>query len=265
MPRGDLVQRLQDAQTASIEIARDPGTARALAQIRRRAVLARQEALGEPVIGDDGDLLLEHQRLEVLLVVRAIIEIVMRLQALVAGKLLSGGNGQGLAEAGARVVGRADGADLAGGNEALVGAQGLLMRRRGVVLVGLVEIDAIGLQALQRALHRLDDVRRGKTATARSHVHADLGGEHDLVALAALGEPGADDGLGLTAFVAGHPARIHVRRVDGVEPGVDERVQDAVAHGLVRGPAEYVAAEHHGGDGDGGLSKWAHAHGGLRG
>src|SRR5205823_14941319 len=69
------------------------------------------------------------------------------------------------------------------------------------------------------------------------------GGEDDAVALAALAEPLAEDGLRLAAGVARHPARVHVSGVDEVHAGVDPGVEQAERHRLVDRPAKDVAAE----------------------
>src|SRR6267154_2577945 len=67
--------------------------------------------------------------------------------------------------------------------------------------------------SVRRSVHRLP-------GAARPHVHADLGREHHLVTLAALGEPLADDSFGFAAAVAAGPARIDIGGVDQVEAGV---------------------------------------------
>ena len=56
-------------------------------------------------------------------------------------------------------------------------------------------------------------------------------------------QPLADDRLGLAALVARDPARVDVGRVDQVEAGLDEGVEQLERGRLVGGPAEDVAAE----------------------
>ena len=56
-PRGDRVERVEDAKSARIEIGLDAAAARALREIGLAAVFAREEPLGEAEIGDDADLL----------------------------------------------------------------------------------------------------------------------------------------------------------------------------------------------------------------
>jgi hypothetical protein len=49
--------------------------------------------------------------------------------------------------------------------------------------VDLVEVDPVGLQALEALLNLLDDPAPGVAATvaALAHLEVDLGGEHDVV------------------------------------------------------------------------------------
>ena len=109
--------------------------------------------------------------------------------------------------------------------------------------MGLQQIDAVDLQPLEAGLGRAQDVVLLQ-ALAFAHVVADLGGDHDLGALAARFEPVADDGFRLAALVALDPARIGVGGVDGVEAGVDEGVEQGERGRLVDVPAEHIAAQH---------------------
>jgi len=118
----------------------------------------------------------------------------------------------------------------------------LVHRRVRIVGVSLVEIDAIRLKAPQRFLHVPLDLRALQSLRALD-LHAHLGRDEHLVALAALRKPFADDRLRLAAHVPGHPARVHVGGVDEVHAGVDPGVEEAKRHLLVDGPAEDVAAE----------------------
>ena len=59
-----------------------------------------------------------------------------------------------------------------------------------------------------------------------AQVHANLGRDDDLTAhTRPRREPIADNGFGLAAFVAGHPARIDVCRIDEVTAGGDKGVK----------------------------------------
>ena len=111
-----------------------------------------------------------------------------------------------------------------------------------------IEVDRFDLQALQRLLDGLGDVGGGKVRAPLPHVGADLGDDHDLVAVAARLHPPADDGFRFAALVAGHPARIDIGRVDGIETGVGETVENVEGGLLVGRPAEHVAAQHQRGD-----------------
>jgi hypothetical protein len=48
--------------------------------------------------------------------------------------------------------------------------------------VRLVQIDVVGLQALQRLLYFFQDVRLRESLLVRAHLHPDLGGDDDPVA-----------------------------------------------------------------------------------
>src|ERR1019366_10734431 len=91
----------------------------------------------------------------------------------------------------------------------------------------------------------------------------ELGGDDHLVAVTARLHPGADYRLGLTARVAGNPAGIDVRRVDTVETGADEGVQDGEGGRLVGRPAEHVAAEDQRRDLEARAAQLAHFHNDL--
>ena len=68
------------------------------------------------------------------------------------------GDPQGLGDLPGGMVGQADVADLALPDEVVVGRQGLLQRRVRVGIVGVVEVDVVGLQAAQARLDLADDV-----------------------------------------------------------------------------------------------------------
>src|SRR5215471_14717435 len=108
----------------------------------------------------------------------------------------------------------------------------------------LVDIDVVGLEALEGLLDPGEDVALFEPLADARHLQANLGGEHELVATAARLQPCADDGLGLATLVARHPLGIDVGGIDGVEARANEAVEQAEGHRLVRGPTEHVAAEH---------------------
>ena len=73
-----------------------------------------------------------------------------------------------------------------------------------------------------------------------THVLADLGGVQHPVALAAGGQPTADDRLRLLAAVAGHPARVEIDGVDEVEAALHCLVLDGVYRPGANGTPELV-------------------------
>src|SRR5699024_3119196 len=72
--------------------------------------------------------------------------------------------------------------------------------------VGIVEVDVIGLQAFQGAVDGGADV--GGILSLVIGMIADLRGDDDVVAVAAGGQPGADDGLGFAAGLPRQPRRV---------------------------------------------------------
>ncbi len=140
-------------------------------------------------------------------------------------------------------VRRADGLDLALLDQPRVGIERLVERRRRIVPVRLVKVERVDLQTSQRLLHRLHDVVAAQALVPQPHVGADLGRDDHVVVASAPGDPSADDRLGFAADVSGCPARVRVRRVDQVEAGIDEGVEQPERRRFVDGPAEDVAAE----------------------
>ena len=153
----------------------------------------------------------------------------------------------------------ADVADLALGDEVVERRERLLDRRDRVGLVQLVEVDPVGPQAAQRRLDGEPDVAarpaHAPVRTVRAgHVHAELGGEHDLVALALerlahqrLGEPA------LRAVDVGGVEEGHA----GVDRGADHRVRPSCVSDRRACAAEVVAAEADGRDDESGVSEGA--------
>jgi hypothetical protein len=69
--------------------------------------------------------------------------------------------------------------------------------------------------------------------------------KYDLRAPGGRGlEPVPDHRFGLTALVAGRPARVHIRGVDGVQTAIDEAIEQTKSRRLVYRPAEDVGAEY---------------------
>src|SRR5699024_11005665 len=110
-----------------------------------------------------------------------------------------------------------------------------------IVTVGIVEVDVIGLQAFQGAVDGGADV--GGILSLVIGMIADLRGDDDVVAVAAGGQPGADDGLGFAAGLPRQPRRVGFGGVEEVAACGDEGVEDGVRTGLIGGPPESVGAE----------------------
>ena len=239
---GDLVEAGQDGHAALVQVTLDHLRARTL-QIVFGAVLARQETAGQGEIADHAQAEFLDHGFQLGLVVLARVQVVVGLQALVGRHAQALGDLGRFAQALAAVIGGADHPHLALFHQPGEGVQGFLQRGVLVVAVRLVEVDAIGLQALERGLHRLLHIAGPEALATLAHVHAQLGGQDHLVALAAAGEPLAQHGLGFAAAVAGRPARIDVGGVDEIQARFEQGVQHAKGLGFVQGPAEDVATK----------------------
>src|ERR1035441_3869749 len=110
-----------------------------------------------------------------------------------------------------RSVGQSDIANLPLAHKIVERPQRLLERRVAVPSMYLVQIDVIGLQPSETALHFAHDVHAGRSAPVEilAHREPDFGGEDNLVPHALQGIP--DLSLAL-------PEAIHVRRIDEVNP-----------------------------------------------
>ena len=106
-----------------------------------------------------------------------------------------------------------------------------------------IEIDIIGLQSAQRFLRRPRDVGRGQALSIGRHLHADLGGDHHVLALRAALQPVPEDGFRFTAAMSGRPYRIHIGGIHEVQSGVHRRIQHRKRRRLGRRPSEDVTAE----------------------
>ena len=71
----------------------------------------------------------------------------------------------------------------------------------------------------------------------------DLGGDHDIVAVAPGRVPVADDRLALAPGVARHPVRVAVCRVDEVASAGNKPVEHVERGRLIGRPPENIAAE----------------------
>jgi hypothetical protein len=91
-------------------------------------------------------------------------------------------------------------------------ASGLVQRRGAVVVVALVQVDAVGLQPAQGIVHGRADPGAAEVAGAAFGRAGHVGMGPTLVAISTWsrrplgGQPLADQRFRLTAGVAGHPA-----------------------------------------------------------
>ena len=144
------------------------------------AVLAGEEAFGEAPVGEDGEVLVAGEILERPLERLALDQAVVRLQGDVAGQPIGRGDRQRLGEARGAVVGGGDLAHLARLDQLAEGPEDLRQRHALVVLVGVVEVDAIGPEATQRRVAGGADVVRGEASEVR--VFGDLRRDHHPLA-----------------------------------------------------------------------------------
>jgi hypothetical protein len=200
---GDLVQGREDLLAPlGLQVLR--GAARPRAVDRRAgAVLAGEEAGREGEVGDGGEAGALGEVLEFALVGVAGDQVVVGLEGDVAGQALAVGELEGLREPLRRDVGRGDVPHLARLHQLVERADDLLHRHFRPVEVGVVEVDVVGAEAPEgRVGGGLDG---GGRQALELRMLADLGGDHDVRAIAAGPGPLADDGLGLTAGVALEP------------------------------------------------------------
>jgi hypothetical protein len=101
----------------------------------------------------------------------------------------------------------------------------------------VVEVDAVGLQALEQGVRLALDRLRAQLRTAPRPA-ADLRGHDQPVAIAALGHPAPDDRLRAAVL-----DQVGVRGVDEVAAPGDVRVEDGARLRIVGRPAEDAAAQ----------------------
>ena len=155
---------------------------------------------------------------------------------------------QGLGDLPGGMVGQADVADLARPDQIVIGGEGLLQWRVRVGVVGVVEIDVVGLQTAETRLDLTDDVAAGQAPIIDAGSDDAVGLRRDHHVVAAATEGAAEDLL--CRFTVGgsrgagpvedrHVA-VHVGGVDEVDAEIDCGADDLV--GVLRG----------GGDAEGG-------------
>ena len=153
-----------------------------------------------------------------------------------------------------RQVRAADIADLALADQIVEGAQRLLDRGQRVGAVQLVEVDPVGLHPLQRGFDGLDDIapRAALLHAGIVHVHAELAGEHDV--LAAGAEQFAERQLRAAAIA------VHVGGVEQGDAVLDRGVDDLARRFQVYPAAEIIAAEADERDAQAGAAEIAELH-----
>ncbi|MNN13940.1 hypothetical protein D3C81_1269890 [compost metagenome] len=109
------------------------------------------------------------------------------------------------------------------------GAQGFFDRNIIVVIMGLIQIDAVDLQSLQRTLHSLDDVPPGKPLVIRPRTHAPghLRCQQYLITPGRGLQPAADERLGSLATDTVAQNRVDIRGVDQVTARFDIGIEQA--------------------------------------
>src|SRR6185503_1959981 len=84
----DVVEYRENALAAFVQIRAHAAAARAFVEIVGPAIFAGQESVGERVIGNDADFFLDAGRFQFVLVIGALVEIVFRLERLVARQIV---------------------------------------------------------------------------------------------------------------------------------------------------------------------------------
>ena len=144
-------------------------------------------------------------------------------------------------------------ADLAGLHQLAHRAKGFLYRRRAAVVAGLeaklaevvggarrpvdlVQVDVVGLEPGQRGIAGSQHAGAIELGPAAHVIHlprpGDLGRQHDVLPLAGLGEPGADDLFGAAVGFSLRRHRIHLGGVEEVDALAHRVIHLLVAFGL---------------------------------
>ena len=89
--------------------------------------------------------------------------------------------------------------------------------------MGIVKIDVIGLQTVQRIVTGSNDVFRGQTRTAIEF--GDLGRDHNRVSVPTFLLPIADDALRLSTRMPLDPLGIHICGIDKIPSIADEMIE----------------------------------------
>ena len=201
-------------------------------------VLARQQARGQREERQEAqaEVVAGRQHLAFHVALQQRIEVLGRDEAGLAGRAPVG-----VGDLPAAVVGVAEVADLALGDQVVQRPQGLVYRGVGVRLMVLVEVDVVGVQAAQAVFDRLQNplARPAALFGVLADLHPEFGGQHDF--MAALAQRLAEEFLRL------RPA-IDVGGVEQGDPGVEGGVHHGLGLGLIDAHAEVVAAQPHDAD-----------------
>src|SRR5207244_8354759 len=114
---------------------------------RLRAIFACEKSGREREIRDHAEVLAHGQVLQLALESVAIVQVVQRLQRLVARESMRRAHLEHLRQTRGRIVRSADRLDFALAKELLIGTERLFERRLLVVPVGSVEVDAVKLKS----------------------------------------------------------------------------------------------------------------------
>ena len=158
---GEQIERVEHREAALVEVAVvHAGRSRAVDLLAVGPVLAAEEPAGEREVGKAGEAVALAQGRQLALVVLALHQVVVRLQRHVGGHPVALADPQRLLEALGAVVRGGRVADHPVVDQRTERSERLLERRVGVVLVRVVEVDAIDPQSLQRGLGAVEDRRR---------------------------------------------------------------------------------------------------------
>ncbi len=207
-------------------------------------VLAGEEAAGERAPGADAEAARAGGG-QVLALDAALDERVLELQGGGSGDSVRLGQRRRPGDVPGGHVREAKIADFAGAHQVAERPQHLLNGRDAIPDVQPVEVDVVGAQPAQRALERainvLAAVAGGVHVAWFATVEGELGGEHQPVAQAAVGDVAAQQLLAT-------PAPVDIGGVDEISASVDIGVEDGLGDRVGGAPAR--GAEGHGTEGE---------------
>ncbi len=156
----DLGECVDHREAGLGEVLRGHPSANPGVEILRRPVLAGEEPRGESVVRQDTQVVLGNERGVLLFVLRAMHQVVVRLQRHGPRVTDLVCNREPLGDPRGGVVRQADITDLAASDECVERRDGLVQWRLGVVRVREVQVDVIGLQTLERRVGGGCDILR---------------------------------------------------------------------------------------------------------